>query len=132
SLDLPMNEPESSSDRDVPPGIDRFLRLLVELGASDLHLAPAHRPVVRLHGTLRETDRFPDLLSEKDVERIAGQLAGNDPKTAVPESGSLDGAVTLDCDHRFRFNIYRRLPGYAIALRRLENAFRTLPELGLS
>src|SRR5690606_26555015 len=24
SLDLPMNEPESSSDRDVPPGIDRF------------------------------------------------------------------------------------------------------------
>lgn len=126
-----MSRCESESDPGAPLRIDDFLQLLVELDASDLHLAPAHRPVVRVSGLLKETDRFPEQLSEEVLVQLAEQLAGDTPDCAVPKSGSLDGAVTLGHDHRFRFNIYRRLPGFAIALRRLENSFRSLPELGL-
>lgn len=116
---------------DSQPGLASLLQTLMELEASDLHLAPYRRPVFRLHGTLRELDAYPDPLDEADVERLAEQLAGGPPGASVPASGSLDGAFTRGRDGRFRYNIYRRLPGYSIALRRLENQFRTLPQLGL-
>lgn len=113
--------------------LDRFLSTLMEIEASDLHLAPRNRPLFRLSGVLREVDAFPDVLREEELEQIAELLAGESIETAIPSSGSLDGALTAGDEEegRFRFNIYRRLPGYAIALRRLENEFRTLSELGL-
>jgi len=121
--------PESASAR----RIDRFLRALIEMEASDLHLAPRHRPLFRLHGTLRPADAFPDPLTEETIEQLAEELAGESLATALPASGSLDGALTGGAHNegRFRFNIYRRLPGYAIALRRLEDQLCSLPELGL-
>ena len=101
--------------------------------ASDLHLAPRNRPQFRLHGTLREVEAFPDILEEEDMAALAEELSGGPVESAIPETGSLDGALTAgeNSEGRFRFNIYRRLPGYAIALRRLENQFRSLEQLGL-
>ncbi|NRB73653.1 MAG: PilT/PilU family type 4a pilus ATPase [Verrucomicrobiales bacterium] len=105
----------------------------MDIEASDLHLAPRNRPLFRISGRLQELDAFPDILKEEEMEQVAELLAGETLETAMPSSGSLDGALTAgDSEEgRFRFNIYRRLPGYSIALRRLENEFRTLTELGL-
>ena len=36
----------------LPSGVDDFLRLLVERGASDLHLKPTRRPLLRIDGRL--------------------------------------------------------------------------------
>lgn len=113
--------------------VDRLLRELIALEASDLHLAARHRPFFRLDGKLRGIDSFPDPLTETELEEVAAHLAGGPIDSEMPSSGALDGALTAgDNDEgRFRFNIYRRLPGYAIALRRLENEFRSLSQLGL-
>ncbi|MEM6280078.1 MAG: PilT/PilU family type 4a pilus ATPase [Verrucomicrobiota bacterium] len=113
--------------------LDRFLHTLMDIEASDLHLAPRNRPLFRISGILKELDEFPDILQEEDMEQVAELLAGGPLDSCLPASGSLDGALTAgeNEEGRFRFNIYRRLPGYSIALRRLENEFRSLPELGL-
>ncbi|MEM9446554.1 MAG: PilT/PilU family type 4a pilus ATPase [Verrucomicrobiota bacterium] len=115
------------------PFLERLLQSLLDLQASDLHLASEHRPLFRVHGKLRDVDFYPEKLTEKQLEDIAMQLAGGAIESLIPNSGALDGALTggANSEGRFRYNIYRRLPGYAIALRRLENEFRTLPELGL-
>ncbi|MEM6911481.1 MAG: PilT/PilU family type 4a pilus ATPase [Verrucomicrobiota bacterium] len=126
----PLEEKPTFSARTL---LDRFLQTLIEMEASDLHLAPRNRPLFRLHGTLREVDEFPQALKEEEMRLLVEELAGGPALSAVPASGSLDGALTAgeNNEGRFRFNIYRRLPGYAIALRRLENEFRSLPQLGL-
>ncbi|MEM7698079.1 MAG: PilT/PilU family type 4a pilus ATPase [Verrucomicrobiota bacterium] len=128
---------ENSTEGEIPSSpsalLDRFLRTLMEIEASDLHLSPRNRPLFRLSGKLQEVDAFPDVLREEEMEQIAEVLAGESLETAMPSSGALDGALTAGDNEegRFRFNIYRRLPGLGIALRRLENEFRSLPELGL-
>ncbi|MEM7600105.1 MAG: PilT/PilU family type 4a pilus ATPase [Verrucomicrobiota bacterium] len=125
----------SSSAQSEPPGrqIERFLQFLMKLEASDLHLTPRHRPLFRLNGALKTVDAFPSPLSEEDLNQLAEELTGDPLDIAIPRSGSLDGALTAgeESEGRFRFNIFRRLPGYSIALRRLENEFRSLPQLGL-
>lgn len=102
-------------------------------GASDLHLAPGRPPFLRVDGGLRPlpgAESSP--LSEADLEARVLELcqhAGAPPE--LPRA-SLDGALRAPDGARFRFHAYRRAPGFAIALRRLEDRFRSLPELGLS
>ncbi|MCB1188775.1 Flp pilus assembly complex ATPase component TadA, partial [bacterium] len=56
------------------------------------------------------------------------RLAGR-PPLAGP--GSIDGALRADDGARFRFNVYLRSGGVAIALRRLEDQIKPLADLGL-
>jgi len=112
----------------------RLLATLLEKEALDLHLAPGHRPVIRLHGVLEEVDTLADTMSEEALYGVASELLEGRPDSvdaALSRSGSVDGAVTSGDGGRFRFNIYQRLPGISIAVRRLEDKFRSLAQLGL-
>ena len=118
------------------PGFDAaatLAALLVEcvrLDASDLHLAPGLSPYFRVHGQLApDLDR--PVLSGVHLAALADHLIGTRPRGPLEETGSLDGAFTAVDGTRFRFNVFRRQNEFAIALRRLEDRFRTLTELGL-
>ncbi|MEM1159181.1 MAG: PilT/PilU family type 4a pilus ATPase [Verrucomicrobiota bacterium] len=124
---------ELQAEADARNLLARLMQALIDLEASDLHLASEHPPLFRLHGKLCPNERFQDQLSETDLKHISSHLAGGHVDTLMPETGALDGAITggHHGEGRFRYNIYRRLPGYAVALRRLENEFRSLTQLGL-
>ena len=110
--------------------LHRLLAETITRQASDLHLSAGHRPYFRQQGRLAAADAWP----EQDAEMLAGiaaVLAGRTFQKRLPEIGSLDGALSADDGTRFRFNVYRRSGAYSIALRRLEERIRTLPELGL-
>ncbi|WOO39493.1 PilT/PilU family type 4a pilus ATPase [Rubellicoccus peritrichatus] len=111
--------------------LEELLTTLFDSGGSDLHIAPDHRPLFRIDGRLQASDAFPTNISAEQVEAFANKLLGDDALPATQDSGSVDGAVSLSEDKRFRYNIYQRLPGFAIAIRRLESRFRSLGELGL-
>ena len=112
---------------------DQLLGLLHEAiarKASDLHLSAGHPPYFRQQGRLAPAEGWPEL----DASILAGlaqSLASRTHAKAPPEVGSLDGGLSTDGGTRFRFNIYRRSGAYSIALRRLEERIRSLPELGL-
>lgn len=98
---------------------------------SDLHLSPGLPPHIRIHGNLAPLDGWSVQNSETIsklcsdlLERIKSKL------DALPES-SVDGAITAPDGVRYRFNIFRRQGEVALALRRLEDRFRSLEELGL-
>lgn len=116
--------------------IDELLRCCAEEGASDIHLVPGLPPHLRRHGVLAplagkaEMDAGMTRAITVELMRRMG-LAGDEPEDAVSATGSVDGAITSEGGVRFRFNCFRQQGGFAVAIRRLEERFRDLRELGL-
>ncbi len=114
-----------SAENDV---ITRLLAECVRLDGSDAHLSPGLAPHVRIHGELAPMEGW-ETCDAARILRICEELLGR-PFPEMPK-GSLDGAVTSPEGVRFRFNIFLRQNQPALALRRLEDRFRPLSELGL-
>lgn len=110
--------------------LEELLAECVRQEASDLHLAPDLPPYLRVEGVLEpQTGRPP--MSTAQIEAIAAHMSATLDRRALEETGSLDGALTSAGGMRYRFNIFRRQGQLSIAIRQLEDRFRTLEELGL-
>ena len=99
--------------------------------ASDLHLAVGLPPYFRVQGLLERQVTRP-ALTATDTQGIADVLAKGLDRQPLETTGSLDGAMTGMDGTRYRFNIFRRQGTLSISIRRLEDRFRSLAELGLS
>jgi twitching motility protein PilT len=131
---VPIEKPRSPDHPPLDPSARALLESLlaecVRQDASDLHLAPNLPAYLRVEGVLEpQLDRPP--LTPADTARVADVLAEGIDRTPLEQTGSLDGALTGPGGIRFRFNVFRRQGQISIALRRLEDRFRTLAELGL-
>jgi twitching motility protein PilT len=105
-----------------------LLQACLGLEASDLHLVIGSPPTLRIQGTL------VPLADEAAIDDAAMQALAAPLLALTPRDwtkGSIDGAMTGPSGARFRFNVFRRQGGLSIALRRLEDRFRPLEELGL-
>lgn len=121
-----MNSPPQS----VEKRLESLLDLCVRLDASDLHLTSGLPPYFRMEGMLEPREDLAKV-SPEEVETLANCLAHRARRETIPDSGSLDGALSAADGTRFRFNLFRRQGDLSIALRRLEDRFRTLDELGM-
>lgn len=112
-----------------------------KIGASDIHLAANQMPRFRLQGVLTPHTTF-EVLAESMCSGCGLALGLNtlpptvdEPLVKVQEilyrAGAIDGAVTSPSGHRYRFNVFLENGTTAIALRRLDEAFLSLDELGL-
>lgn len=119
--------------------LESLLTDCVALNASDIHLAPGLPPRFRHHGMLQVAAGHA-AVSAEGVRAVAAELLAAtvvpdrpapDLDTALGKRGALDGAITSAAGVRFRFNLFRTQAQVAIALRRLEDRFRTLEELGM-
>lgn len=110
-----------------------------EGNASDIHLTAGEPPWMRTQGVLSP-------VGEKTLLReVADAAAVELGATTMPEGigseeavmarlatdGAIDGACSSRSGARYRFNIFRENGRTAIALRRLDDQFRTLASLGL-
>lgn len=109
----------------------KLLYKMVELNASDLHLAADNPPMVRLEGKLYAMENFP-VLSGKEVGEIIRQFVREEQQyEELIKNGELDSAISLDNGYRLRINAYRQQNTLAAALRLLPNKFFSFQELGL-
>ena len=123
-----MNDGATKFDGSQKSHLVSLLAECVRLDASDLHLSQGACPMVRVQGRLESLADQPPL-GESEMQRIADELLGSGQ--ADWSKGSIDGACFGPDDVRFRFNLYRRQGLLAAAMRRLEDRFRPLAELGL-
>jgi twitching motility protein PilT len=118
-----------------------WLDSCVRREGSDLHLTPGLPPHMRVEGELRPIPGEA-VLQPADLEAMGehllncrGQWQASKPQKLLKVrgrvAGSIDGAFTAADGTRFRFNYFKRQGNWALALRRLEDRFRTLKELGL-
>lgn len=119
--------------------LEQLLATCARMNASDLHLVPGLAAHFRWHGELRPLNGAT-ILTSNDTRQLAAQLIsmaseaghGSDSlEKALGTRGAYDGAITSAKGVRFRFNVFKRQTEIAVALRRLEDHFRTLQELGL-
>jgi len=113
----------------LPEALVRLLAHCTAVGASDLHLGSGQPPRRRLHGVLEAVPGEAEM-DEDALRAIALPILG-DEQSALRRNGAQDAAVTADDGTRFRANVFRRAGGTCIALRKLEDRFRPLADLGL-
>ncbi|MEM6552377.1 MAG: PilT/PilU family type 4a pilus ATPase [Planctomycetota bacterium] len=118
---------DASTPSAGPARLEALLRRCVEQDASDIHLAEGLPPYLRSQGPLEVVAGEPPM----DRHTMAAIAEHMHPGSSASGIGSIDGAFTAADRTRYRFNIYWRSGGLAVALRRLEDRFRGLQELGL-
>ncbi len=123
-----MNDCAKQVDGAADSRLAALLAECIRMDASDLHLSDGIRPTLRVHGRLEELADQPPI-SEAQVARMAAELIGT--QQADWSKGSVDGACSGPGGVRFRFNVFRGQGRLAVAMRRLEDRFRPLSELGL-
>ncbi len=128
---------------DIPSLLSAIFRACETTGASDIHLTPGQPPWYRIRGTLAPSappdapsaPLPPDTLAALALHLASLTLPPGTPPAAILDRlatrTAIDGACTSPSGARYRFNIYRESSRPAIALRRLDDTFRTLAELGL-
>jgi len=112
--------------------LDAMLADCVRLDASDLHLAPGQPPFFRIHGVLGPQPAAAALTKEQ-LDGVVSELLRAFSRGGLEPggTGSVDGALSSRDGTRFRFNVFRRQNAIGVALRKLEDRFRGLAELGL-
>jgi twitching motility protein PilT len=128
ALDLGLANMPDETNNPASPRLDALLTACVQAGASDLHLSPGIPPILRIHGNLEPVAGSASL-SAADMDLLAAALTHNPPDGET--KSSVDGAISGPGNSRFRFNLFRRQGQLAAALRRLEDTFQTLAQLGL-
>jgi twitching motility protein PilT len=110
--------------------ITDLLQLLVERGASDLHLTVGQRPRIRLDGELEELTDFEPPSTDL-LDRLLHGITPENQHEAFSESSDADFAYELPGQARFRVNLFRNRTGAAAVFRQIPHAVPTFEQLGL-
>ena len=121
-------EPDPAPLSPVPP-MEDLLRLVLEEGASDLHLSVGTSPVLRRHGRLVKLTTRP--LTPEDTETLARAITSDANFARVNEQGSVDFGFSYKGHDRFRVSVYRQQGSIALALRIIPKRMLSLEEIGL-
>jgi len=110
--------------------LDDLFRLLVDAGASDLHLRSGEPPLLRQHGELVRQDR-PALPAER-LETMLISIMTPREIAEFREIGDTDWAYEIPELARFRCNAGRDRHGPIAVFRVIPTSVRTADEMGLS
>ena len=109
--------------------MEDLLRLVLEEGASDLHLSVGTSPVLRRQGRLVKLTTRP--LTPEDTETLARAITSDANFARVNEQGSVDFGFSYKGQDRFRVSVYRQQGSIALALRIIPKRMMSLEEIGL-
>jgi twitching motility protein PilT len=127
----PASFARSTQDLAEPrAAIETLFRLLVESGASDLHLRSNEPPMLRLHGELSRQQQPP--VSAERLEAMLLSIMTQKETGEFRESGDTDWAYEINGLARFRCNAGRDRFGAIGVFRVIPNQIRTADEMGLS
>lgn len=109
--------------------IDPFFKLMVDTGASDLHLSVGNPPLLRLHGDLQRV-KYKNL-EEDELREMLYEIAPEEIIKRFEEEGEVDFGLEIPDLARFRVNYYKERKGIAAAFRIIPSKIKTVEELGL-
>ena len=111
------------------PTMEQLLRLVIEQGATDLHLTANQPPHLRVDDRLVSTDFAP--LSGDDVRELAYSLLSPEKVERFERWKELDFAFSIEGLARFRANYFVQQGYIGAAIRTLPFRILTFAELGL-
>ncbi len=109
--------------------IDQFFTVLIESGASDLHLGEGQPPKVRRHGDIVPIRDEP--VTREEAAFMLAEIAGEEAWQRFEERGDLDFAYEMNEDARFRCNYLKQTHGYGAVFRLIPTKIATIEQLGV-
>jgi len=105
-----------------------LLTIMIERGASDLHVTTGTYPQIRLNGKLVPLSQF-EQLTPQDTQRLAYSVLNEGQKQKYEEDNELDLSFGIQGLARFRCNVYRQRGAVAAAIRVIPFKIRNFSEL---
>ncbi len=109
--------------------IDRFLKLMNDRGASDLHLSVGRPPIFRLSGRM-DPIRYR-ILDDNDLTGLLQPITPPHLWAQYMKEGDTDFAYEVPGVARFRVNLYRQHRGMGGVFRIIPTKLMTIDQLGL-
>ena len=109
--------------------LDDLLREAARRGASDLHLTVGLPPMLRIDGSLLQTDYKP--VGPSDTQRLVYDILTNEQVEKFERMHELDFSYGVRGVGRFRVNVYRQRGSVGAALRSIPDQVPTFEQLGL-
>ena len=107
-----------------------LLQLMVDRGASDLHITSGTHPQIRVNGRLNQLTQF-EVLTPQDTQRLAYSVLNEGQKQKFEEENELDLSFGIQGLARFRCNVYRQRGAVGCAIRVIPYKIRSFEELSL-
>jgi twitching motility protein PilT len=107
-----------------------LLTIMIDRGASDLHITTGTYPQIRQNGKLQPLTEF-EQLTPQDTQRLAYSVLNEGQKQKFEEENELDLSFGIQGLARFRCNVYRQRGAVAAAIRVIPIKIRTFGELNL-
>jgi twitching motility protein PilT len=126
----PPSPPSPSALSEPRAAMEALFRILVQSGASDLHLRSNEPPMLRVHGELRRQEQSP--LPPDRLEGLLLSIMSPKETGEFKDTGDTDWAYEIDGLARFRCNAGRDRYGPMAVFRVIPNQIRTAEEMGLS
>jgi twitching motility protein PilT len=109
--------------------LDAFFKLMVDQGASDLHLVSGSQPILRVSGELQRV-RYTALESD-DLKKMLYEVAPEYKIKQFEETGDVDFAYEIPGLARYRANYFIQKYGVAAVFRQIPDTILTVEQLGL-
>ena len=109
--------------------IDELFTIMLEQGASDLHLSAGAAPSLRLNGDMVALESPP--LTNEEVQYLVFEILTDKYKKQFMENWELDCAYTLAGKARFRCNVFMQRKGLGAVFRVIPEIIKTMEELHL-
>ena len=106
------------------------MQVVIDEGASDLHISASAAPVLRIHGSLKPL-QGSEIWSREKVGSALSSLLSPTQKEIFERELELDFAYTLNNGARFRVNFYHQRGSMGAAFRIIPTEIRSLKELGI-
>ncbi|OGR62663.1 MAG: type IV pili twitching motility protein PilT [Elusimicrobia bacterium GWB2_63_22] len=104
---------------------------MFKMNASDLHLTSGHRPLVRVHGDMKELADEP-VLKDKKVDALLAGIMPPHNVVQYEETHDTDFAHEIGGLARFRVNVFMDRFGMGAVFRQIPMEIVTAEKLGLS
>lgn len=109
--------------------IDKLLATVIQLKASDLHIAVGQPPVIRHNGRLRRLDT--KVLDSDDTTALMKAITPDRCQQELQEKGGADFAIAFGEGTRFRVAIFKQKGFIGMVLRRIPSQFLTFEQIGM-
>ncbi len=107
-----------------------LIKAAIERNASDIHIAPNAKPMLRINGVLQEFEDS-EVLTHEDITNGVENLCDDNQLDALNRSGEQNFSFSIPDYGRFRVNIVKQRGTYSISIRILKLVIPTKETLGL-
>ena len=109
--------------------MSELLDLVLEEGASDLHIPCYSPPVLRLHGEMTPLDLPP--MQPEDTEYLMKSITSEANQQKLHKDGSVDFGFAFGEKARFRVSVFKAKGAIGMVLRTISNSLLTMEQIGL-